>query len=46
VSLYRRLVAGASPAGALRETKLEFARSRGPWSQPRHWAPYVLYGAQ
>lgn len=42
---YRRLKAGKSPAEALRETKLEFARSKGPWSSPRHWAPYVLYGA-
>ena len=42
---YRRLRAGADPAKALRETKLEFARSKGPWSAPRHWAPYVLYGA-
>lgn len=44
-SFYRRLRAGAPPARALRETKLEFARSKGPWSSPRHWAPYVLYGA-
>lgn len=42
---YRRMVSGKNPAEALRETKLEFARSRGPWSSPRHWAPYVLYGA-
>jgi CHAT domain-containing protein len=42
---YKRLKAGKSPAEALRETKLEFARSKGPWSSPRHWAPYVLYGA-
>jgi hypothetical protein len=44
-AFYRRLHAGAAPARALRETKLEFARSKGPWSSPRHWAPYVLYGA-
>ncbi|QJR13192.1 hypothetical protein DSM104443_04287 [Usitatibacter rugosus] len=42
---YKRLKAGKSPSEALRETKLEFARSKGPWSSPRHWAPYVLYGA-
>ncbi len=42
---YRRLLGGKSAAEALRETKLEFARSKGPWSAPRHWAPYVLYGA-
>jgi CHAT domain-containing protein len=42
---YKRLKAGKSPAEALRETKLEFARSKGPYSSPRHWAPYVLYGA-
>jgi CHAT domain-containing protein len=42
---YARLRKGAGPAAALRETKLEFARSKGPWSAPRHWAPYVLYGA-
>jgi hypothetical protein len=43
-SFYRRLVRGMRPAKALRETKLEFANSKGPWSAPRHWAPYVLYG--
>ncbi|APV49168.1 hypothetical protein BWI17_05425 [Betaproteobacteria bacterium GR16-43] len=42
---YKRLKAGRAPAEALRETKLELARSKGPWSSPRHWAPYVLYGA-
>ena len=42
---YKRLLAGKPAAEALRETKLEFARSKGPWSSPRHWAPYVLYGA-
>lgn len=43
---YRRILAGKSPREALRETKLEMARSRGPWSAPRHWAPYVLFGSQ
>jgi CHAT domain-containing protein len=42
---YARLRKGVDPSAALRETKLEFARSKGPWSAPRHWAPYVLYGA-
>lgn len=42
---YKRLLSGKPAAEALRETKLEFARSKGPWSSPRHWAPYVLYGA-
>lgn len=45
VAFYRRLLAGAPPARALRETKLEFLRSGGPWSAARHWAPFVLYGA-
>lgn len=42
---YKRLRAGKTPAEALRETKLESLRSKGPGSSPRHWAPYVLYGA-
>ena len=29
---YKRLLAGKPAAEALRETKLEFARSKGPWS--------------
>jgi CHAT domain-containing protein/tetratricopeptide (TPR) repeat protein len=45
VRFYRRLNEGMTPSKALRETKLELMRSKGPWSAPRHWAPFVLYGA-
>lgn len=41
---YGRLRKGASPSRALRETKLELARSRGPHAAPRHWAAFVLTG--
>jgi CHAT domain-containing protein len=45
VKFYRRLNNGMTASKALRETKLELMRSNGPWSAPRHWAPFVLYGA-
>ena len=44
-AFYARIVAGARPGPALRATKAGFLRSKGPWSAPRHWAAFVLYGA-
>lgn len=41
---YNRLRKGLQPAKALRETKLELARSRGPHAAPAHWAAFVLHG--
>lgn len=44
-AFYARIVGGARPGPALRATKTAFLRSKGPWSAPRHWAAFVLYGA-
>lgn len=41
---YGRLRKGVPPPRALRETKLELARGRGPYAAPAHWAAFVLYG--
>ena len=41
---YGRLRKGMPPAKALRETKLELARARGPHAAPAHWAAFVLHG--
>ncbi|QJR16952.1 CHAT domain-containing tetratricopeptide repeat protein [Usitatibacter palustris] len=43
-AFHRRLRAGLDPGRALAETKRQFARSGSPWRDPRHWAPFVLYG--
>jgi len=41
---YGRLRKGMQPPRALRETKLEMARGRGPHAAPAHWAAFVLHG--
>lgn len=41
---YARLRKGVPPPRALRETKLDLARGRGPHSAPAHWAAFVLHG--
>lgn len=41
---YARLRKGMQPAKALRETKLELARARGPHAAAAHWAAFVLHG--
>ncbi len=42
--LYHGLGQGLSPAEALRNSKLRFLRSGGALADPRHWAPYLVYG--
>ncbi len=41
---FGHLRAGLSQSAALTRTKREFA-SKGPYSAPLHWAPFVLWGA-
>ncbi len=41
---YARLRKGMPPPRALRETKLEFSRSRGPQASAANWAAFVLHG--
>jgi tetratricopeptide (TPR) repeat protein len=41
---YYYLSKGESKASALRLTKLKFLHSNNQFSQPRYWAPFVLYG--
>jgi CHAT domain-containing protein len=43
LSFFRRLHAGAAPAAALAQTKREFMR-HARYSQPVHWAGFVVYG--
>ncbi len=45
-SFYRKMNAGALPARALREAKIEMLRSGIPgYQHPYYWAPFVLLGA-
>jgi CHAT domain-containing protein len=45
VSFYRYMLKEGLPASAaLRATKLEMLRDRKDWSDPHHWAPFVLWG--
>lgn len=41
--LYRRLAAGAEPAVALRQAKLELLHSDTAYRKPYYWAPFVIY---
>jgi CHAT domain-containing protein len=41
--LYSSMVQGEDPAAALRNAKLTLVRSRGIYSRPFYWAPFVLY---
>lgn len=41
--LYSSIVQGADPATALRDAKLTLLRSKGIYSRPFYWAPFVLY---
>jgi len=42
---YRELLAGRTPAAALREVRRARMAGLGPSSHPSHWAPFVLVGA-
>ena len=45
-SFYRQMKAGARPAEALRQAKLEMLRAEpAAWRSPYFWAPFVLVGA-
>ena len=41
--LYFSIVQGADPATALRDAKLTLLHSKGIYSRPFYWAPFVLY---
>jgi len=46
-TFYRRMQAGAPPAEALRQAKLEMLRAQPTaWRNPYFWAPFVLVGAR
>jgi CHAT domain-containing protein len=42
-AMYQRLMAGETPAEALRAAKLAMLRSRSVYRKPYYWAPFVLY---
>src|SRR5271157_167669 len=45
-AFYRQMKAGARPAEALRQAKLEMLRAEpAAWRNPYFWAPFVLVGA-
>ena len=41
--LYSSITQGEDPAAALRNAKLTLVRSKGIYSRPFYWAPFVLY---
>ena len=42
-AMYANMRAGHDPATALHDAKLALVRSKGAYSRPRYWAPFVLY---
>jgi CHAT domain-containing protein len=43
--MYGALAKGDDPAAALRKGKLALMNSKGIYSRPFYWAPFILYGA-
>ena len=41
--LYKGIASGQDPATALRNAKLAFVHSNGPYRRPFYWAPFQLY---
>ena len=42
-AMYGHIRNGRDVPSALREAKLKLVRSRGVYSKPRFWAPFVIY---